>query len=83
MVPFCQYVCKNVSCPAHLKNKQKQVSFFILVFCLKSAKLSGSIFNILCQHSGCLAMHLKLCFDAGFCKMCVQLDNFFMQKPVK
>lgn len=54
-------VCmQNVSCPLHLKNKLKQVSFFILIFCLKSAKLSGSIFNIPCQCSGCLAMHLKL-----------------------
>lgn len=80
MVPFCQCVCKNVSCPPHLKNKLKQISFFILVFfCLKSAKLSGSIFNIPCQRSGGLAMHLKLsCFDADFCKMYIQLDQFFL-----
>lgn len=80
MVPFCQYVCKTVSWPPHLKNKLKQISFFILVFFFKSAKISASIFNIPCQRSGGLAMHLNLiCFDAGFCKMYIQLDQFFVK----
>lgn len=66
MAPFCQYVCKKISCPPHLKTKLKQISFYLFFVCLKSAKLSGSIFKIPCQHSGGLAMYLKLsCFDAG------------------
>ncbi len=67
---------------ASTSEKQAKTDFFFypFFFFLKSAKLSGIIFNIPCQCSGGLAMHLKLiCFDSGFCKMYIQLDHFFVK----